>query len=189
MIKAKESSLFTILEAFETILDHKHDYIRCRFYNRRHNFSLYVRQDIRVYLYQIFSFSHKDKSNQVIDGYAAVKEIQRHPVNNRIIHIDFYLIEQPMPESIRIKLPIKYENLEKCTTIKLGGRLNITSRELEVKILKDIKSLTPYATVDVSVFKDNENITLKDIKLPEGIIPIKQKLCVATVKPSKGGEG
>jgi Ribosomal protein TL5, C-terminal domain len=179
--------LFQTLQAFENIPDQKHRYVSCRFYNKQYNFSLYVREDLKIYQYQIFRFEYAS-SDITIRGYAANKEIQRHPVSGRIVHMDFYLIDDPINHSIRIKLPIKYENLEKCSTIKLGGRLNITSRALEVRVFKG-STLPPYGTVDVSRFKDNESISLKDILLPDGVVPIKAKMAIATVMPSKGGEG
>lgn len=175
-----KSIQFEVLHAFNEVPDHKHSYVLCSFYKKGVNRKLYVRQDLRVYKHKIMKLDHDSLS-----GCVCVNEIQRHPVNDRIIHMDFFIIDDESGD-VRIKIPLKFENLEKSSGIKLGGFLNITSRQIEVKVKKG--SLVPYIPIDVSPFAQEQSIRTKHIHFPEGIKPLRENLTVATVMPSKGSE-
>ena len=171
---------FSTLSAFEQIPDSIHEYVRCRFYNKDLNIGLFVRRDITIYQHQVFRFEHGD-----IKGFVSTKEVQRHPVNSRIIHIDFFVIPENF-DKVDIMLPLKFDNRDKSAVIKLGGFINITSRYIRVKV--DKASLVPYISIDISPFKSEESIALHHIDFPKGVFPVKQKLTVATMMPSKGAE-
>jgi large subunit ribosomal protein L25 len=121
-----------------------------------------------------------------VNGFVSVKEVQRHPVNQRLVHADFFILDNDV-NNTRISLPMKYMNLDKSPGIKLGGFLNITSRDLPVR-LASIKELVPYISVDMSGYEQEQSVRLKDMVFAAGIVPIRSDLTVATVMPSKGSD-
>lgn len=69
-----------------------------------------------------------------IDGVekkAIVKDIQFHPVSDKILHIDFYEINETEP--IVMEVPVKLNGLAKG--VKAGGKLQSQMRKLKVKAL------------------------------------------------------
>jgi len=75
---------------------------------------------------------------------AVIKEIQFHPVTDKVNHIDFYEIEMNKP--INIGLPVKtYGDSE---GIKQGGKLHIHAHRLLVKGL--IKDLPDTLNIDIT---------------------------------------
>ena len=67
-----------------------------------------------------------------IDGQqclAILKEAQFHPVNDNVLHVDFYQITDEKP--IVMEVPIKLNGL--ATGVKAGGKLSASVRKLKVK--------------------------------------------------------
>ena len=168
---------FEILDTFETIPDTKYGYVHCIFYNKNINTKLYIRSDTVLYKHKVMRWNER---------FVSVKEIQKHPVNEKLIHVDFYIIDQDS-SNFRIRLPIKFENMDKSQGIKLGGFLNITSRDLEVKV-KSLQDLQPHLSVDMTGYEQEQSVHMKNISFSSNIIPIRKNMTVATVMPSKGGE-
>jgi hypothetical protein len=176
-----DSPKFDILHAFEAIPDTKYTYVLSMFYKKGVNTKLYVRSDLRIFKYKIMKLE-----SSVLNGFVQVKEIQKHPVNEKVIHIDFMLIEESST-SLRIPMPINFYNQEKSPGIKLGGFLKIMSRALEVHINKG-QQLHPWLGVNMEGFQQNQLVKLSDIHFPEGIKPVRKELTVGIVTASKGGE-
>jgi Ribosomal protein TL5, C-terminal domain/Ribosomal L25p family len=170
---------FETLDAYKDIPDTKYGYVCCVFYNKATNHKLYIREDMSL-------FKHKVMRCDAVNGFVSVKEIQKHPVNEKLIHVDFYIIDQAS-NNFRIRLPIKFQNMDKSQGIKLGGFLNITSRDLEVKV-GSMADLTPYLSVDMTGYEQEQSVTLGNIMFSSNISPIRKSMTVATVMPSKGGE-
>ena len=64
-----------------------------------------------------------------------MKEIQFHPVTDKVLHIDFLEVSSVKP--IAFDVPIKTEGL--AEGVKAGGKLSVELRKLKVKALcKDI---------------------------------------------------
>lgn len=171
---------FEILEAYDAIPDTKYKYVYCSFYKKGVNQKFYIRADSHL-------FKHKVMRCDKVNGFVSVKEVQRHPVHERLIHADFFILDSDASNT-RMRLPLKYMHLDKSPGIKLGGFLNITSRDLPIK-LSSVKELVPYIKVDLTGYAQEQSIRLKDVVFSSGIVPIRNDLTIATVMPSKGGEG
>lgn len=95
---------------------------------------------------------------------ALIRDVQRHPLTLNIKHIDFYQVLKG--QKIKVEIPIRIINNELSPGIKEGGLLNQTAWSISV----DIKpgDIPDDVVVDVSELNIGEEITVKDITLPEG---------------------
>jgi large subunit ribosomal protein L25 len=95
-----------------------------------------------------------------------LRDLQRHPFKNLIMHADFLRIDQK--KAIHVFVPLHFINEEKCHGVKQeGGLLNHLQTEIEIMCLP--KDLPEYLEVDVIDLKLGESLHLSDIKLPAGI--------------------
>ncbi len=65
---------------------------------------------------------------------AIMKEIQFHPVTDKILHVDFLQIDESNP--IVMEVPVKLEGL--AEGVKAGGKLALQVRKLKVKALYNL---------------------------------------------------
>ena len=65
---------------------------------------------------------------------AIMKDIQFHPVTDKILHVDFYQIDEAKP--IVMEVPVKLEGL--AEGVKAGGKLALQIRKLKVKALYNV---------------------------------------------------
>ena len=65
---------------------------------------------------------------------AIMKDIQFHPVTDKILHVDFYQIDESKP--IVMEVPVKLEGL--AEGVKAGGKLALQTRKLKVKALYNL---------------------------------------------------
>ncbi|MCS7227593.1 MAG: 50S ribosomal protein L25 [Endomicrobia bacterium] len=87
-----------------------------------------------------------------------IKEIQKDPINDRPIHIDFQIIS--LKEKVEVKVPIHLVGEE--VVLKLtGGIIDFPTREIKIKCLP--KDIPKYIEVDISNLKIGQAITIKDI--------------------------
>jgi len=92
-----------------------------------------------------------------------LKEIQKDPINDRIIHLDFY--ELVAGKKIRTKINVVTKGT--AEGVKEGGILEHFVREVSVECLPE--DLMDVIEIDVSNLKIGESIYIKDLKLKEKI--------------------
>ncbi len=97
---------------------------------------------------------------------AVVREIQRHPMKDFYLHIDFQ--EVKMDEVIESTVPVFGEG--EPAGAKQGGQLEQITMEIVVKALP--MNLPDSIKVDVSGLEVNEFIHVKDLVLPEGVTAV-----------------
>jgi len=93
-----------------------------------------------------------------------IKEIQRHPVRDNILHVDFNEIS--LTEVLKVNVPLTTHGEPAGVKID-GGILEHILRELSVECLPT--NIPAKIEVEVSVLKIGEHILVKDIKVPEGV--------------------
>lgn len=87
---------------------------------------------------------------------AIMKDIQFHPVTDKILHVDFLQIDESNP--IVMEVPVKLEGL--AEGVKAGGKLALQVRKLKVKAL--------YSAIPERLIVDVTNLGLgKTIKVGE----------------------
>ncbi len=104
---------------------------------------------------------------------AIIKEIQYHPVTDKIIHVDFLAVDDKKP--LKVKLPV--ELVGTSVGVTRGGKQRLITRKLWVKGL--LKNIPPTIEVNVSKLDVGQGIKVSDIKV-EGLefIDPKQTLVV-----------
>src|SRR5580698_5633865 len=97
---------------------------------------------------------------------AILKDVQRHPFKNAIVHIDFQRVEEN--EKIRISIPLHFTGAAVSPGVKSqGGLVSHMRTETEVSCLP--KDLPEFIEVDISGLSLNESIHLSQLKIPPGV--------------------
>lgn len=93
------------------------------------------------------------------------RDIQRHPVTDTPIHIDFIRFD---PSRImNVNVTVKIVGADKSPGIKQGGVLQLVEAELEVVCRAD--SIPQEIIVDISALDIGDSVHLSEIKLPAGV--------------------
>jgi large subunit ribosomal protein L25 len=97
---------------------------------------------------------------------AILKDVQRHPFKNAIVHIDFQRVEDN--QKIRINVPLHFVGAAVSPGVKSqGGMVSHMRNDVEVSCLP--KDLPEFIEVDLSGLSINESIHLSQLKLPAGV--------------------
>ena len=97
---------------------------------------------------------------------AILKDVQRHPFKNAVLHIDFQRVEEN--EKIRISIPLHFKGEAVSPGVKSqGGLVSHMRNEVEVSCLP--KDLPEFIEVDLSGLSLNESIHLSELKIPDGV--------------------
>jgi large subunit ribosomal protein L25 len=98
---------------------------------------------------------------------AILKDVQRHPFKNAIVHVDFQRVEEN--EKIRISIPLHFTGAAVSPGVKSqGGLVSHMRTEAEVSCLP--KDLPEFIEVDISGLSLNESIHLSQLKVPAGVV-------------------
>lgn len=92
-----------------------------------------------------------------------IKEIQRHPVKDDVIHVDLY--EVAMDVSIRIEIPVHL--VGKAIGVEQGGIVEHILRTIEIECLPT--DIPESIEVDISHLEIGDSIHVRDIKPPKGV--------------------
>jgi large subunit ribosomal protein L25 len=96
-----------------------------------------------------------------------IHDIQRNPLNDEIIHADFYQIR----EDEKIKTHIKFEFIGEAPAVKeFGGIIVKNLDEIEIECLpKDLESIGK-VIIDLSLLKKiDDSLHVKDLSLPKQV--------------------
>ena len=92
-----------------------------------------------------------------------LREIQKHPYQHQITHIDFWELPEAKPQIVRIPIHVIGES----PGVIGGGVLQMVVREMPVSCLPaDIPS---FVEVDSSSLELGDSIRIQDVKLPEKV--------------------
>jgi large subunit ribosomal protein L25 len=94
---------------------------------------------------------------------ALLKEIQRHPVTLKLMHIDFYEVDVNNP--IQATVPLHF--VGKPEGVTAGGVLQSLRREITVECLP--RDLPEFLEVDVTGLKIHDALHIEDLVLPVGV--------------------
>ncbi|MDH3218039.1 MAG: 50S ribosomal protein L25/general stress protein Ctc [Gammaproteobacteria bacterium] len=125
-----------------------------------HNEFIHELENESIYT-QVIELRVGDRKQEVI-----LRDLQRHPFKNKVLHADFYRIDQNKP--IHITVPIHVENAETCVGVKQDGGM-LTQLVSEIEILALPKNLPEYLSVDAANLHLGEILHLTDILMPEGV--------------------
>jgi large subunit ribosomal protein L25 len=97
---------------------------------------------------------------------AILKDVQRHPFRNAVLHIDFQRVSDN--EKIRISVPLHFKGEAAAPGVKSqGGIVSHVRTQVEVTCLP--KDLPEFIEVDLSGLSLNESIHLSQLKIADGV--------------------
>jgi large subunit ribosomal protein L25 len=96
---------------------------------------------------------------------AVLKDLQRHPYKNQVVHIDFQRVRED--EKIRMRVPLHFINEETAPGVKAGGTSSHNMTEVEISCLP--ADLPEYIEVDCGGLGIGDSIHLSEISLPKGV--------------------
>jgi len=111
-----------------------------------------------------------------------LKTLQRHPVKDEVIHVDFVRVDPK--QELAVEVPIVLEGVAKKVTDQ-NGMVDQTMFSLSVLSLPD--AIPNELTADVSELEINDAIRVSDVVLPEGVrteIDPEETIAVGTVTRS-----
>lgn len=123
----------------------------------------------------------------IVDGkkhLAIVRDVQLHPVSDKIIHVDFLRVSEKT--SIRVPVPVHFLHQDTCPGLKAGGVLNITSHEITVECAAN--AIPVSIDFDLSGKNIGDAIHMSDTKLPAKVTVVGhdgEDFTVATIMAPK----
>jgi large subunit ribosomal protein L25 len=118
----------------------------------------------------------------VLDGKlhtAVMREIQFHPVTERILHIDFYPVKEDRP--VAIDVPVVIEG--NSEGVRAGGKLHVVTRRLKISALPE--KLPDNLPVDISGLQLGKTIVVGNLSYPDVNILTPKTTIVCAVKMTR----
>ena len=110
-------------------------------------------------------FSHIITINAGGDSQQAIiKDLQRHPAKDRIMHADFLRIQ--MDQAITVEVPLHFLNEDSCLGVRQGGG-NVSHNMTSIEISCLPGDLPEYIEVDIEDLDLGDAIHMSDLKLAE----------------------
>jgi len=146
--------------------------------------------NIKIQRSDLFQVLHTDAGENVLitlkvkndrkkERTCLIKEIQRNPVKDNIIHVD--LNEISLTEKIKVKVPV-HSHGDPEGVIKEEGVLEHVMWEIEIECLPT--DIPEKIEVEVASMKIGDTVYIKDLVLPAGVKALNDaELAVLTVKP------
>ena len=120
--------------------------------------------------------------NLNIDGKeckAVIKELQFHPVNDSVLHVDFYEVNEEKP--ITIGIPVKLNGL--AQGVRDGGKLNLSIRKLNVTA--PYKQIPEVLDIDVTGLELGKSIKVRDLSFEGLELATPADVVVCSVKATR----
>lgn len=92
-----------------------------------------------------------------------IKEVQRHPVSNKIIHLDVQLVSKD--HEVKVQVPITFNG----EAALAKNQLQLQIQKPEVSVLGKIALIPEVIHVDISQKNAGDTITLKDLNLDKQV--------------------
>ena len=149
-----------------------------------------VRKDIEMSLESEAFYSQVLQVNVAGEVQKAIlKDLQRHPAKNNVMHADFLRINEKV--AIKVNVPIHFLNEEDCAGVKMeGGMIQHQATDIEVSCLPG--DIPEYIEVDMLEVITGQIVHLSEVNLPEGVTSVAlslgedHDLAIASVVAPKG---
>ena len=116
---------------------------------------------IEAFFSQILDVFVEGKKQQ-----AVLRDLQRNPANDRVMHIDFMRISANKP--IQVSVPFHFVDEDECIGVREGGGvISHTMTEVEISCLP--ADLPEYLEVFMARLELNQAVHLTDVALPPGV--------------------
>ncbi len=112
------------------------------------------------------------------------RDIQFHVVKDTVEHVDFMRVDEKLV--VKVSIPVEYVGIEDNEASRMGGRLQIVRRDIELMALAG--KIPAKFTVDVSQTKFGQILRISDLHLEEGLSPVitDRDFVLASMKAPRG---
>ena len=110
---------------------------------------------------------------------AVIKDVQYHPVSDKILHADFIEVFDDKPVVINIPIKVSGDSVG----VIAGGKLTIKKRNIKVKGLPN--DLPEFLHVDITNLKIHESVKVGDLSYDKIELLDPKKLMVLTIATSR----
>lgn len=112
------------------------------------------------------------------------KEVQRHPVTDRPLHVDFMRVSAA--SELQVRVAVSLLGQDDCLGLRAGGTLAVAQYDVEVVCRAD--SIPEALEVDIAGLEIGSGIRLSEIGLPDGVRPVgdDDPLIVSVSAPAGG---
>lgn len=155
-------------------------YIPCIVYGLNKNRKFYILLSILkkvIYTFKVYKVILEIKNEYKIE--ALLKEIQFHPINDDVIHVDFYELKKN--KYIIISVPII--SVGHSLGVSKGGEYQIFLKKINLKLIPEF--ILYHMDIDISNLDIGDNLSIKNIYNPKYIILHNCNDVIASVKSSK----
>ncbi len=130
-----------------------------------------------VYTNEVFRFELDVNGKK---SEAILKDLQFHPVNDRIIHADFLEVVEGKP--MKFELPVRVTG--NSIGVRNGGRLAVLFRR--IKIMGLPKDFPEFVELDITKLRIGHSIRIKDVEIPNVTLLHNPQSIVVAVKRARG---
>ncbi len=95
-----------------------------------------------------------------------LKDLQRHPAVDRILHADFLRISKD--QSINVHVPIRYMNEDLCEGVRTGGGV-ISHIMVEIEVSCLPADLPEFIEIDMEHMDLGDSVRLSELPVPDGV--------------------
>jgi large subunit ribosomal protein L25 len=110
---------------------------------------------------------------------AVLKEVQYHPVSDKILHADFIEVFEDKPVVIGIPVKVSGDSVG----VIAGGKLTIKKRSLKVKGLP--KNLPEFLNIDITNLKIHDSVKVGDLSFDKIELLDPKRLMILTIATSR----
>ncbi len=109
------------------------------------------------------------------------KQLQYHPVTDRLIHFDFLRVREDT--KVTVEVTVDFLNQETCPGLKKGGVLNLVRRLVELNC--NANNIPSKLEFDLANYEIGDAVKISNIKLPDGVKPTitDRDFVIATIVP------
>lgn len=156
--------------------------IPCVLYGGKENFHFsVVERDLAKLLYTPNVYTVKlDIGGKAYN--AVIKDIQFHPVTDKVLHMDFYQIFED--KAVVMEVPVKLQGFS--VGVQAGGKLALIMRKLKVKALP--ANLPGELVLDVTSLGLGKSIKVKDLSFDNFEIANAKEVVVAQIKMTRAAK-
>ncbi|MXW43569.1 MAG: 50S ribosomal protein L25 [Candidatus Dadabacteria bacterium] len=108
-----------------------------------------------------------DGSEPSAKRFSMLKEVQRDPIKNRVIHLDFLAID--MKKSVRVKVPVSTQGRSEGE--RRGGTLEKLMRTIDLECLPE--NIPDLIEIDISSLDIGGFVDIGGLELGEGVKPVR----------------
>lgn len=127
--------------------------------------------------------SSDDPHNATQKDRVIIKDIAHDSVTGNVKHVDFQRIDEK--SYIKTKINVRFTGQQNSPGIKRGGVFIVLNRKIAVKA--NPANIAHVMMLDASHLNIGHSITIKDLNLPDDVVPISNKKTILAKVIGRGG--